>query len=84
MPDVLKTPLADETAITELSILPDGRIAVFGASWEVLDLLESLTLGDSRLETRMRYLRDEQRCSTLEPSNSVATSVPIVGESRHE
>lgn len=32
----------DETAITEIELLPDGRICVFGMSKQVLELLSAL------------------------------------------
>ena len=47
----------DETNITELSFLPDGRVCVFGMSREVLDLLGSLNLGDPVLDRRCAHLR---------------------------
>lgn len=46
----------EETAITEISFLPDGRICLFGASREVLELLGSLDLGDERLNSRLACL----------------------------
>lgn len=36
---------ADETNITDIELLPDGRICVFGTSLEVLDLLDELQGG---------------------------------------
>jgi hypothetical protein len=47
----------DETSITELSFLPDGRICVFGMSREVLDLLGELALGDPALARRYEQMR---------------------------
>ncbi len=35
----------DETNITDIELLPDGRICVFGTSLEVLDLLDELQGG---------------------------------------
>jgi len=46
-----------ETAITELTFLPDGRICLFGASREVLELLSSLNLGDASLDLRLAAVR---------------------------
>lgn len=46
----------DETSITEISFLPDGRISVFGMSREVLELLGDLELGDPRLMRRRERL----------------------------
>jgi|tagenome__1003787_1003787.scaffolds.fasta_scaffold11878922_1 hypothetical protein len=39
----------DETDMTEITIQPDGRIYVFGASKQVLDLLAELSPTDPRL-----------------------------------
>jgi hypothetical protein len=47
----------DETRVTEINFLPDGRICVFGMSREVLELLDDLELGDPRL-ARRRKLHD--------------------------
>ena len=47
----------DETAITEITFLPDGRLCLFGASREVLELLGSLDLGDAALEIRLAAAR---------------------------
>jgi hypothetical protein len=50
----------DETAITEISFLPDGRVCVFGMSREVLQLLGELALGDPALSRRYEQLRCEE------------------------
>ena len=42
----------DETAMTEISFLPDGRICLFGASREIIELLWTLNLGDRALLAR--------------------------------
>ena len=42
----------DETAMTEISFLPDGRICLFGASREIIELLWKLNLGDRALLAR--------------------------------
>jgi hypothetical protein len=44
--------LGEETSMTEISFLPDGRICVFGASIEIVDLLCRLNPGDESLRTR--------------------------------
>ena len=43
----------DETAITEITIRPDGRIYVFGMSQEVLHALAALCPEDATLQARM-------------------------------
>lgn len=40
---------AEETALTEITIQPDGRVYVFGASREVLEVLDLISPHDSRL-----------------------------------
>jgi len=43
----------DETNLTEIEILTDGRILLFGASREVLELLDSIQSGrDPGVSTR--------------------------------
>ena len=46
----------DETAITEISILPDGRVCVFGASRHVLDVLAELESRDDAARERAKYV----------------------------
>jgi hypothetical protein len=38
-----------ETAISEITILPDGRVYVFGMSRQVLEVLQSFATDDARL-----------------------------------
>jgi hypothetical protein len=42
----------EETALTEISFLPDGRICLFGASREIVNLLLEINLGDQSLLAR--------------------------------
>jgi len=44
-----------ETAISEITILPDGRVFVLGASHEVLEILEALNPGDAGLKRRLEH-----------------------------
>ena len=45
----------DETNITDIQLLPDGRICVFGLSAEVLEVLDELQGGrDTVISGRMR------------------------------
>ena len=46
-----------ESAISEMTFLPDGRICLFGASRELLELLGSLNLGDASLDIRLAAVR---------------------------
>lgn len=50
----------EETAITEITFLPDGRLCLFGASREILELMGSLQLGDTSLDSRLAALRTTQ------------------------
>jgi hypothetical protein len=47
---------ADEFAATEITILPDGRVCLFGASRQVLELLRDVGLGDPMLDRRLAAL----------------------------
>jgi hypothetical protein len=55
----------DETAISDITILPDGRIFVLGASRQVLEILEVLSPEDAGLKQRLKrtggveYLKGE-------------------------
>ena len=45
-----------ETNVTDIELTQDGRIFVFGASAEVLSLLDELGLSDEALRSRIRHL----------------------------
>ena len=62
--------LDDETAITEITFLPDGRLCLFGASREILELLGQLNLGDTALHERLVAIR------STEPTTSQAGTIP--------
>jgi hypothetical protein len=56
----------DETNITDIDLLPDGRICVFGTSVEVLEVLDQLQCGSDhlvreRLEALGESVDDEPR-----------------------
>jgi hypothetical protein len=49
----------DETNITDIELLPNGRICVFGTSLQVLDLLDELQGGlDEKIRRRLAATRD--------------------------
>jgi hypothetical protein len=52
----------DETNITEIELLPDGRICVFGASLEVLEVLDELQANtDGAIRRRLdRHIAQDQ------------------------
>jgi hypothetical protein len=54
----------DETNITDIELLPNGRICVFGTSLEVLDLLDELQGGlDEKIHRRLVAIRDHSQRS---------------------
>jgi len=64
----------DETRTTEITILPDGRICLFGASREVLELLGEMDLGDPALDQRLGYLRSLDRAAREAAFGETATT----------
>jgi hypothetical protein len=67
----------DETQITEISFLPDGRVCVFGMSREVLELLGDLALGDPQLARRYERL---SQLSEPAPVSSARAAIQLGGE----
>jgi hypothetical protein len=68
-PNATKNVLSDETEITDVSIGPDGRIYVFGASAPVLEALAAAGLGGEILRQRIEHLRtseDEREKSRIQ------------------
>jgi hypothetical protein len=53
-------PVDDETSISEITIAPDGRIYVFGASFEVLEAIEELASGNSEFRRRLNQIRSRE------------------------
>jgi hypothetical protein len=49
--------LKDDSSISEINILPDGRVCVFGASQQVLEILDAIPLADPILQSRIECLR---------------------------
>lgn len=52
-----KSRFDDETSITELTIGPDGRLFLFGASAPVLEAIEATGMGGEALRRRIERLR---------------------------
>ena len=50
-------PEDEETTISEISITPDGRIYVFGASYDVLKIIEGMAACDSEVRRRVAHIR---------------------------
>jgi hypothetical protein len=64
----------DESNITDIDLLPDGRICVFGTSVEVLEVLEQLqNAGDGSVSERLDCLR-RINCDEHARSDDHATS----------
>jgi len=49
--------LQDETSITELTIVPDGRIFVFGLSRQILEMLKDLDFTAPDLQERLEHIQ---------------------------
>jgi hypothetical protein len=60
----------DETAISEITILPDGRVFVLGASLQVLEILEVLSPEDAALKKRLKHAGSEKDPSEREAQES--------------
>ena len=57
----------DELNITELELLPDGRVFVFGASREVLSILNEIQCSsDSRLPARLSHEQAISPCIKIQ------------------
>lgn len=54
----------DESNLTEIEILPDGRICVFGTSAPVIDVVSSLAVLDHRWHERLLTIRQHQLRAT--------------------
>jgi hypothetical protein len=68
---------ADETTITEITIQPDGRIYVFGASRQILAVLSDLCPGDQTLLQRLASSHsDWQERANLTPMQTTTVTAP--------
>ena len=73
--------LQDETTITDITIQPDGRLYVFGASRDVTTMLGELCPNDPRLQRMLDHLRalDAAQPAAAQP---VAAAAAAGGPSR--
>ncbi|MFN4904744.1 MAG: hypothetical protein ACK5LQ_05900 [Planctomycetota bacterium] len=56
----------DETSITDLEIMPDGRIFVFGASSPILEILAELqSLKDSSVSARLQNQQPDHASTNI-------------------
>jgi hypothetical protein len=53
--------LEDISSISEIDILADGRICLFGASRQVLEVLETLPMNNSDLHERIACFCEETK-----------------------
>ncbi len=53
----------DEINLTELEIGPDGRIYIFGASGEILELLNKIGLGSHQVVDRLECIDLAKECA---------------------
>lgn len=64
----------EETSMTDIEIGADGRIYIFGASREVLELLRDLGFEDEHLRTRLEAMAASETKTMIvtrtEPGNS--------------
>jgi hypothetical protein len=61
---------ADETAISEISIAPDGRVYVFGASAAILEIMGKLDARDQMLRHRIEHARRNARSIAVDQTLS--------------
>jgi len=52
----------DEAAVSEITILPDGRVFVLGASRQVLEVLETVNPEDTVIRRRLKRAAGSQPC----------------------
>ena len=74
---------AEETNLTEIELTADGRICIFGASREVLELLDAAGLADNRLQARLHHVQNttsHELATTPGPSNDTSTQPPRIKE----
>lgn len=76
--------LEDNSSISEINILPDGRVCLFGASQQVLEVLDAIPLGDPTLRDRIDCLpkddgvEHEQGVFCTERRNSEESSETVM------
>lgn len=64
----------DETSITDIEIGPDGRIYIFGASREILELLQDLGFADEHLRVRLAAMKRSETNNRTDIQHSSETS----------
>ncbi len=75
--------LDDESSTSEINILADGRICVFGTSLPILEMLDAVPLGDPALGRRIEALRKVQVRQSPQSSGGLsAENEKTIDESR--
>jgi hypothetical protein len=72
----------DDSAISEISILPDGRVCLFGASQQVLEMLYAIPLGDPALESRLDRLGAPGVRPAVQPNEACSTQSDDTGKNQ--
>ena len=62
--------LEDESKVSEINILPDGRVCLFGASRQILEIMDTIVLGDPELKERIERLRTTDVRHAEEPNEA--------------
>ncbi|MGO8751496.1 MAG: hypothetical protein ACLQNE_36590 [Thermoguttaceae bacterium] len=62
--------LEDDSSISEINILPDGRLYLCGASQQILEMLDAIPLGDLALRSRIVQLRATDVQPIAEPNEA--------------
>lgn len=76
----MQTPLEDESTLTEITLLPDGRVYVFGLSRQVLEILGELQSQDQRV----RCLLEQADLNTPEPLAEEGKLTSLARSGEHE
>lgn len=63
-----------QTAVSEITILPDGRVFVLGASRELLEVLAVLNPEDAGLRQRLEYADITGACGKMSGECAVKIS----------
>jgi hypothetical protein len=66
----IRVSLENDNSISEIDILPDGRVCLFGASRQVLEVLDAIPLGDPALRGRIERLRTPDGQQAAEPGEA--------------
>ncbi len=67
----------DEAELSEITILPDGRVYVFGTSRPIMEVLSGLNPGDPALASRLIHIRQFEAGLPLETSQWGTDANPV-------